>query len=79
LGCRSASISLTFLSLLPRPWPASRPDVLTAWAFRPFRLLPGQLDVLAAAASAQRLLRVLARRLQGTRTRLIAGSMSGGA
>jgi len=27
----------------------------------------------------QRLLRVLARRLQGTRTRLIAGSMSGGA
>jgi CRP-like cAMP-binding protein len=27
----------------------------------------------------ERLLRVLARRLQGTRTRLIAGSMSGGA
>jgi len=39
----------------------------------------GQLDTLAAAASAQRLLRVLARRLQGTRTRLIAGSMSDGA
>jgi hypothetical protein len=76
LGCRSASLSLTFLSLLLRPCPASRPDVLTAWAFRPFRLLPGQLDALAAAVSD---VRVLARRLQGTRTRLIAGPMSDGA
>jgi hypothetical protein len=112
-------LPLTFLSLLPRPWQASRPDVLTAWAFRPFRP-PGQLDALAAAASdvtfpaghrvfeeggrvrafefdaaairvrcaadpefgaefRERLLRVLASRLQGTRTRLIAGSMSDGA